>query len=326
MIIVQTPLRISFLGGGSDFEDFYSVHGGAVFSTAIDKYVYVILKERFDNAIYVNYSRKERVQSVDDIEHDLVREAMKLTGVSNGIEITTLADIPSEGTGLGSSSSITVALLQAFHIYQNAYVTAETLAKEACHIEIDVVGKPIGKQDQYIAAYGDMRFITFNRHSIEINEVRLSSESKRALNENLLLFFTGIDRDSSSILMRQKANINQRLDILSELKSLAYMAKDAVFRNDFEYFGKLLYQGWELKKQLASGISSSEVDELYEVARRAGAIGGKITGAGGGGFLLLYCNKERQDEVRKSLIKLRELPFAFEKNGSKVIFDYRRAL
>ena len=179
MLVVQTPLRISFLGGGTDFEDFYSDHGGAVLSAAIDKYDFVIIKERFDDQIYINYSKKEIVDNVDRLEHDLVREAMRITGVTRGVEVTTLADVPSEGTGLGSSSSITVGLLQAFYGYVGESKTAEALAEEACHIEIDLLGKPIGRQDQYIAAYGNMRFFRFNDHRIEIEDVSLASDKRR---------------------------------------------------------------------------------------------------------------------------------------------------
>ena len=323
MIIVQSPLRISFLGGGTDFEDFYLKHGGAVLSTAINKYVFVIVKERFDDMIYVNYSKKEIVDSIDKLEHDLVREAMRITGVTKGIEITTLADVPAHWCGLGSSSSVTIGLLQAFYTYQGESQTAEVLAREACQIEIDTLGKPIGKQDQYIAAYGNMRFITFNNGAIKLEKIHLSSEDKRGLNENLLLFYTGLATSSYEILSEQKANINGRLEILSEMRGLAFEAKDAILAGAFDELGKLLDRSWKLKKQLASKISNSKIDEIYKAALKAGAIGGKISGSGGGGFLLVYCPKERQDEVRKALKGLGELPFRFEQDGSKVIFNYR---
>ena len=324
VIVVQTPLRISFLGGGTDFEQFYSTEEGAVLSAAIDKCVFVIVKERFDDMIYVNYSKKEIVDTVDKLEHELVREAIKITGTAKGMEITTLADIPSEGSGLGSSSSITVGLLQALYAYQGELKMAETLAREACQIEIDILGKPIGRQDQYIAAYGNMRFITFRDNAIEVERIVLSTEDKRRFNENLLLFYTGVTRESSAILAEQKANINARRGVLQQIKKLAIEARNAVLEGAFDGFGEILHQGWELKKQLASKISNSGIDETYETARKAGAIGGKITGAGGGGFLLLYCPKEKQESVRRALRGLRELPFRFENDGSKVIFNYRR--
>ena len=325
MIIVQTPLRISFFGGGTDFEDFYRNHSGVVLSTTINKYVFIIVKERFDDMIYVNYSRKEIVDSFEKLEHELIREAMRITGVTKGVEITTLADVPASGTGLGSSSSITVGLLQALYAYQGELKTAETLAREACQIEIDVLRKPIGKQDQYIAAYGNMRFITFNNSSVKLEKLELSSEDKRRLDDNFLLFYTGLAKISSKILSEQKANINDHLETLSEMRGLAFRARDAIAEGAFDELGELLDRSWKLKKQLASKISNAKIDKIYEAALEAGAIGGKIAGSGGGGFLLLYCPKERQDEVRKALKGLRELPFRFEQDGSKVIFNYRRA-
>jgi len=322
MIIVQTPLRISFLGGGTDFEDFYSVNGGgAVLSTAIDKCTYVIVKERFDDMIYVNYSKKEIVDKVDDLEHELIREAMRMTGVDKGVEITTLADVPSEGTGLGSSSSITVGLLQALYTYKGKSFTAEDLARQACRIEIDILGKPIGKQDQYISAYGNMCFITFRSNGIEVEKVEINGKGKRILDENLLLFYTGTTRQAGQILSEQKANINNRLSVLADLSKLAFTARDLLLDGSFDEFGELLHYGWDLKKQLSSNVTNSEIDDMYQIARRAGAIGGKISGAGGGGFLLLYCPTARKDQVRNSLNRLRELPFHFQECGSRIIFD-----
>ena len=325
MIVVETPLRLSFLGGGTDFDDFYLTHGGAVLSTVINKCVYLVIKERFDNMIYVNYSKKEVVDRVDKLEHELVRETMRMTGVEKGVEITTLADNPSEGTGLGSSSAVTVGLLQALYAYQGQIVTAKTLGEQACQIEIDILGKPIGTQDQYIAAYGNIRFITFSNDGVEVQKIELSSEDKRRLNDALLLFYTGMTRESSQILSEQKANINQQVDTLSEMKKLAFEAKDAITEGAFDEFGEIIHRGWELKRGLASKISNSQINEIYQTARQAGAIGGKITGAGGGGFLLLYCPNGKQDEVRRALKGLRELPFRFLADGSKVIFNYRGA-
>ena len=323
MIVVQTPLRMSFAGGGTDFDEFYLSHGGAVISTAIDKYVFIIVKERFDDLICLNYTKRERVERVDDLQHELVREAMRMTGVSKGVEITTLADIPAEGTGLGSSSSVTVGLLQALYTYQGELTTAKKLAEEACRIEIDILKHPIGRQDQYIAAYGNLRFITFSDAGVEVEKVELPPEEKRRLNDALLCFYTGVTRKAREILEEQKANINDRLNVLGEMKKLAFQAKGAIMRGAFDEFGEILHSSWELKKTLASKITNPQIDEWYEAARKVGAIGGKITGAGGGGFLLLYCPKEKQDAVRKTL-KLRELPFRFESDGSKVIFNYRR--
>jgi len=324
MIVVQTPLRISFLGGGTDFEDFYLNHGGAVLSTSIDKCVFVIVKERFDDLIYVNYSQKEIVNSVENIRHDLVREAMKLVGVTKGIEITNLADIPTEGTGLGSSSSFTVCLLTALYAFTGQLKTAQELAQEACSIEIDILGKPIGKQDQYIAAFGNLRFITFNQHRVTVEKIEISPDDKRRLQNSLLLYYTGVTRKSADILCKQKDNIKYSIKDLSELRDLAYKAKNALLEGAYDDFGDLIHKGWELKRKINITTSNNTIDNVYETARKSGALGGKILGAGGGGFLLLYCNHNKQDEVRRSLNKLRELPFNFEPDGSKVIFNYRR--
>jgi D-glycero-alpha-D-manno-heptose-7-phosphate kinase len=325
MIVVQTPLRVSFLGGGTDFDDFYVNHGGAVLSTAIDKYVFVIVKERFDDMICVNYSKRERVKKVVELRHELVREAMRITGVEKGIEVTTLADIPAEGTGLGSSSSITVGLLQALYAYRGEITPAKTLAEEACHIEIDILGKPIGRQDQYIASYGNMRFITFDKSGVEVKKIELSPEDKKRLNDNLLLFYTGVTRKSSEILSEQKANISSRVEVLRGMQKLAFEARDTILEGELDALGEVLHKGWELKKQMASNVSNPAIDDIYETARRAGAIGGKVTGAGGGGFILFYCRKDKQDDVTRALKGLRQLPFRFEQDGSKVIFNYRRS-
>lgn len=326
MIVVRTPLRISFLGGGTDFPDYYRNHGGMVLSTAIDKYIYVIVKQRFDNMIYVNYSRKEIVENVDEIQHELVREAMRITGVERGVEITTLADVPSSGTGLGSSSSVTVALLQALYSYSGRLVTAETLARKACEIEIDICNKPIGMQDQFIAAYGGFREISFEKNdAVIVSELGLDDGLIRRLNRNMMLFYTNVTRPSESILTEQRENISKREDRLLGLRELAQQARDCLQNDDLSNFGDMLHKGWELKRGLASGVSNQVLDSLYNASRKAGAIGGKIAGAGGGGFLLLYAPLAAQDNVRNVLSNLRELPFLFERDGSRVVFDLGRS-
>ncbi len=324
MIVVQTPLRVSFLGGGTDFEDFYLDYGGAVLSTAINKCVYVIVMKRFDDMIYVNYSQKEIVEHVEQLNHELVREAMKKTGVSKGVEITTLADIPSEGTGLGSSSAITVGLLQSLYAYQGHNVNTKELAEQACQIEIDILGKPIGRQDQYIAAFGNMQYITFSNNGVEVERILIPSEAKRKLNRSFLVFYTGKTRKAAEILSEQKRNISNNVAILLEMKKLAQKGRRAVLDGAFDELGLLLHRSWQLKKELASKVTNAEIDEVYQTALKAGAIGGKITGAGGGGFLLLYCTNGKQDDVRAALHGLRELPFRFQPDGSKVIFNYGR--
>lgn len=324
MIVVRTPLRVSFLGGGSDFSDFYLQHGGAVLSTAIDKFVYVIIQERFDDLIYINYSKKEIVGVVDDLQHELVREGMRRTGVTGGVEITTLADVPSSGTGLGSSSSVTVGVLQALYAHLGSLVTADVLAEQACEIEIDRCGKPIGKQDQYIASYGGLRQISFNTDgSIEVDHVTLGEHTLQRLNRNLMLFYTNRTRSSSTVLVEQRENIPDRTELLAGLRDLALEGRECLASGDLDALGRLMHNGWEMKKGLASGVSNPELDALYRAARRAGALGGKIAGAGGGGFLLLYCPLGAQGAVRSALSHLRELPFTLERKGCCVIFNGR---
>jgi D-glycero-alpha-D-manno-heptose-7-phosphate kinase len=325
MIIVQTPLRVSLFGGGTDFRSFFLEEGGCVLTSAIDKYIFVTIKKRFDEKLRVGYTQTEMVDRVSEIQHDLIREAFVITGIDRGVEITTMGDIPSRGSGLGSSSTVTVGTLHAIYTLKGEMVTAECLARQACEIEIDRLGKPIGIQDQYIAAFGGLRFMEFSPSGeVSAHKIELSPSQARRLNENLLLFFTGITRRSGSILSEQKQNINHRRDVLCEMKKMAYIARDELLSGNMDVIGELLHDSWALKKQLASKISNGGIDEMYAAARRAGAIGGKITGAGGGGFLLLYCPHEKQEAVRAALGDLQELSFQLEHTGSKVIFNYQR--
>ena len=326
MIIVQTPLRTSLFGGGTDFPAYFLEHGGCVLTSAIDKSIFVVIKRRFDDKLRVGYTRAELVDAVGDLRHDLIREALRLTGIDHGVELNTMGDIPSEGSGLGSSSTVTVGALHALYTLRRQLVTAEELARQACHIEIDVLGKPIGIQDQYIAAYGGLRFFEFLPGSGEVRHTRLELDTatQRRLNHNLLLFYTGVTRQADTILEEQQDNIGRRLAVLDQMKALAYNACVKLQGGDVDALGEMLHESWLLKRQLASKISSSELDELYDTARRAGALGGKIAGAGGGGFLMLYCPPERQEHLRQQLGHLRELPFNLGQDGSKVIFDYQR--
>lgn len=325
MIVAQTPLRISFFGGGTDFREYFLKEGGWVLSSAIDKFIYVIVKERFGDKIRVGYTRTELVDDVGQVEHELVRETLHRTGISAGIEISTMGDIPSEGSGLGSSSTVTVGLLNALYTYLGTPKDHEALAREACEIEIDTLGKPIGVQDQYIAAYGGLRFIEFGVDGqIHVNSVNMHIDQTRRLNRNLMVFFTNITRKSESVLAEQVQNISQRLEVLRAMKGLAVQARNCLEEGAFDEFGQLLHQGWLLKKQMASRVTNRSIDEMYETALRAGATGGKISGAGGGGFLLLYCPREKQDNVRFALRGLTELPFHLERDGTKIIFNYRR--
>ncbi len=325
MIIVQTPLRISLFGGGTDFPSFFMEEGGCVLSSAIDKYIFVTIKARFDSKLRIGYTQTEMADHIDQINHELIRESLRRTKVECGVEITTMGDIPSEGSGLGSSSTVTVGALHAMYTYRGELVSTEALAREACAIEIETLKKPIGIQDQYIAAYGGLRFFEFlPGGEVKANKVQISTDARRVLNDNFLLFFTGVSRSSSSILGEQKSNIKNHLSELREIKQIAYQARDDIERGNFDAIGNLLNQSWELKKRLAGTISNGQINEIYEAARRAGAFGGKITGAGGGGFLMLYVPYELHNKVRMALNGLQELPFRLEADGTKVIFNYRR--
>ena len=324
MIISQTPLRISFVGGGTDLKSFYQYEDGMVVSSAIDKYVYVIVKERFDDKIYINYSIKEIVDDVSEIKHQLVREAMRTVGIKRGVEITTLADVPSEGSGLGSSSSITVGLLNALYNYAGKQVTLEQIAREACEIEIDICRKPIGKQDQYIASYGGLNKITFHSdESVSISRVPVFNTNLLILGSRLLLFYTNKTRNADDILKIQVQNTEDKREILHKMKNFVPRLERSLHNYNFNRLGKLMHENWLLKKSLVGAISNSEIDDMYNTAMEAGALGGKICGAGGGGFLLMYVPKAKQDHVRAALSDYRELPFMLDSYGSRIIFNVR---
>jgi D-glycero-alpha-D-manno-heptose-7-phosphate kinase len=323
LIVTQTPLRISLAGGGTDFEDFYKVSGGSVVSVGINKYVYVVLKERFDNKIRIGYSKTEIVDEVSEIQHELVREAMREVGIGQGLEVVTMADIPSEGSGLGSSSSVLVGLLNALYAYRGDFVPAEYLAHRACQIEINVLGRPIGKQDQYIAAFGGLRYFKFQEGYVGACPIDLEPSARIRLEESLLLFYTGVTRNASSILQEQKENIEKRRVCLERLRDQSDSLFRALLLGEVETVGSTLRTCWEYKKQLAGTISTTEIDEFVCLAHRAGAVGCKITGAGGGGFLLVSAPREKHDAIRKAL-PLREMPFSFARDGSKIIFNTRR--
>ena len=325
MIITQTPLRVSLAGGGTDLREFYDIEDGRTISLAIDKYVFVIVSERFDSKIYVNYTKKEIVDVVDEVQHDLVREAMRVTGLSNGVEVTMLADIPSEGSGLGSSSSLTVGLLNAFHMFEGRQVTAEQLAREACEIEIDICGKPIGKQDHYIAAYGGVHEFQYRGDgTVGVNRVTMSPADLRRLGAELMLFYTDVTRKSSEILTEQRKHTASNVEHLRQIKNGVPQVLNAIQSGRLDLIGDVLHQSWTVKKRLADNISNSQIDQMYDLALSAGATGGKIAGAGGGGFLLLYVPRHRQDAVRNAMQGYREFPWLVEQDGSKTIFNLRR--
>ena len=320
MIISRTPFRISFAGGGSDLASYYSDEPGMVLSTAIDKHMYIAVKEHFDRTFRISYSRTEIVNSVDQIEHRIVREVLGQLNFREGLEIVSMGDLPAR-TGLGSSSSFTVGLLHALYALQSRVVSAERLASEACRIEIDQLHEPIGKQDQYIAAYGGLQFIQFNPDgSVFIDPVVCKRETRRELNRRLLAFFTGDTRDTRDILSKQRANTPDKKPMLRKMCSIARDLRDVLtIGRDLNAFGNLLHQAWEAKRSLEQSISNPKIDEFYDRGLRAGAIGGKLLGAGGGGFLLFFCEPHKQDGLRAELAELRELKFSFDPEGTKIV-------
>jgi len=324
MIISRTPLRISFVGGGSDIASFYRNASGAVVSTAINKYIYITVNKQFDGRIIINYSKTEIVKKIVDIENNLVREALRLTGVDGGIHINSIADIPSEGSGMGSSSSYIVGLLNALYAYQGKHVSADQLAKEACQIEIDILKKPIGKQDQYIAAYGGFQYIQFNSdESVYVDPIICKIETKKILEKKLLLFYTGITRSADPILAEQTKNMatqTRKRKIMAKMVHLAKEMRDALNKNKLDDFGNMLYENWLLKTQMAEGITNPQIDKWYTCAIKNGAIGGKLLGAGGGGFLLFYAPEEKHKKIVSALSDLSYQKFSFEPQGSKIIF------
>ena len=324
MIISRTPLRISLGGGGTDLKEFYQNEFGAVTSLAINKYIYITINKRFDRSIRICYSQLEITDDVDKIKHNLVREAMKLVGVMEGVEITSVADIPSRGTGLGSSSAFTVGLLNALYSYRGKKVSAARLAEEACKIEIGILKDPIGKQDQYITALGGLRHIRFYPDGkVRSGLINCNKRSSRLLAENLLLFYTGITRDANFILAEQKKDTQQRKNSqsLRAIKKLAIDLKDHLRQGmDAGALGGFLHKNWNEKRKLAGSISSNLIDRYYDRAINAGAIGGKLLGAGGGGFLLFCCSRKHQENLRKALKGLQEMLFKPEPEGTRIIF------
>lgn len=323
MIISRTPMRVSLMGGGSDLSVYYGKGFGQVLSTAIDRYIFITVNKKFDDLIRVSYSKTEMVAHVDQVEHNIIREAMKVVGVERGVDIVYMGDIPlgSAGIGLGSSSSLTVGVLNALYAYQGKHVSAERLAREACHIEIERLGRPMGKQDQYAAAYGGFNRYRFNMdESVFVDPLIWTKEAREALNAKLLMFYTGVERLSSTILADQQRGIDDNAAFLDEMVALTDVMGEKLMANDLRAVGELLHQGWIRKRRLAPGIATAAIDDLYDRARAAGAVGGKILGAGGGGFLLLYCEEPDQPRVRAALADLKETPIHFEPQGSKIIY------
>ncbi len=322
MIITRTPLRISFAGGGTDLPSFYRVYGGgAVTSAAIDRYIHVLVNDKFDRSIRVAYSRTENVERLDDLQHGLVREAMRMVDLKESIEIHTIADIPSEGTGLGSSSTLTVGLLNALYAQRGMLRDPAELAEEACRIEIDRLGGALGKQDQYIAAFGGVQYLDFHEDgSVRASPIPLATTDREALSDRLSLFYTGITRKAEGILKEQSARTESNRDALLRMRDLAGTARSAIVQRDWERLGAVLDEGWQLKRNLSPWISNTEIDQRYAAARAAGAWGGKITGAGGGGFLLLLHPPEQSRQIADAVSPLQRLPVRITPEGSRILF------
>jgi D-glycero-alpha-D-manno-heptose-7-phosphate kinase len=323
MVISRTPLRISFVGGGTDLPDFAERHGGAVVSTAIDKWIHVIVAPRFEGDVRVSYSHTEIVPTARDVEHELVREALRLTGIPRAVEVVTLADVPSRGTGLGSSSAVTVGLLNALYAYQGRYRSATQLAEEASSLEIEDLRKPIGRQDQYAAACGGCNLIEFVKGGgVRIEPIISPRGTLEKLHRSLMLFFSGVQRSAGDVLGEQRERIREgsTTRALITMRDLAYEFRDSLAAGDVMAVGELLARNWELKRSLADGVTSEVIESIYQRAVDAGALGGKLLGAGAGGFLLFFVAPDRQSAVRSALDgQFREVPFRFAARGSQII-------
>ena len=321
MIISRTPFRVSFVGGGTDLPEFYTRSPGAVISMAVDRYVYITVNRRFDDTLRLSYSKTEIVDRLDCVAHPLFREALRICGVHQGIEATSVADIPS-GTGLGSSSSFAVGLLHALHAYRGLHRSAEDLAAEACHLELDILEEPIGKQDQYAAAFGGLRRYTFNSDdTVSVDPVICNEEIKARLFESLMFFYVGGTRDARQILKEQAGQTEHKFPYLERIRALTDDFHSVLIEGrPIAELGEILHESWLCKRELASNVTNARVDELYAAARQAGAIGGKLLGAGQAGFLMLFCPPSHQAAVRTRLAEVREVPFAFEPEGSKIIY------
>ncbi len=317
----KTPLRISLIGGGSDLEAYYAREGyGSVISTSIDKYIYITSHKRFDDLIRASYAKTEVVDSVDKLSHQLVRESLKFLGIKKSIEVVSISDVTAHGTGLGSSSAYTVGLLNSLSKLTNTSYNRFNLANDACTIEIDLCGEPIGKQDQFAAAFGGLNEIIFTKDSIDVIPLNASLENIAKLENNLLLFDTGLKRKSSDILQKQtNAYLTKRkFDSTTKLVSLVKDMKSAIL-NDVDLVGDILNEGWRIKQSIVDGISNTHINSIYETAMANGATGAKLCGAGGGGFLLFYVEDDNKEQLRKSLSPLRELEFNFDYEGATIL-------
>lgn len=329
LIISRAPVRISLGGGGTDLESYYSKKGGFLIAGAIDKYVFISANKRFYNSIRLSYSKTEIVEDIIDINHRIFRESLNYLRINNGIELVSIADVPAN-SGLGSSSSFTVSLLNALHAYKRDFISQKQLADEACHIEINILGEPIGKQDQYISSFGGVTALTFkNDGTVIVEPVKMSDETVNELERNILLFSTGIERSASDILSEQnrksKDGNKDVIDTLDQIKSIGFETKKAFESDDLDTFGELLNTHWEIKKNLSNKVSTNCIDDWYETAMNNGALGGKIMGAGGGGFFMFYCSGNQKKLISAMKEKgLTPMKFRFDFEGAKILVNMKR--
>jgi D-glycero-alpha-D-manno-heptose-7-phosphate kinase len=323
MIVSKTPLRMSFVGGGSDLPAFYREEQGAVLSTSINKYMYICVNKKFDGRIRISYTKTEDVDRSNDIEHPLVREALALVDIDGGIEIASMADIPAKGSGLGSSSSYTVGLLNALYAYQNHFVSKEKLASQACEIEINRCGEPIGKQDQYAAAYGGLNLIRFHPDdSVSVVPLICKPSLLQELEDSILVFFTGRTRKASSVLASQSAvmRTTKHRVLIRRMVQLAFEMKEQLESGTLDHIGKLLDENWRIKAQLTNGISDPQIDTWYAKGISSGALGGKLLGAGNGGFIMFYAPIEKHSKIKDALSDLKPVKFCFDRAGAQIVF------
>lgn len=323
MIVSKTPLRMSFVGGGSDLPAFYKEEEGAVLSTSIDKYMYICVNKKYDGRIRINYTRTEEVDHRTQVEHPLVREALELVGIDAGIEIASMADIPSKGSGLGSSSTFTVGLLNALYAYRSQYASKEKLAQQACEIEIQRCGEPIGKQDQYAASYGGMNLIRFHADgNVSVDPVVCKPALLQEMEDSTLVFFTGRTRSASAVLASQSAAMKKSdsRELMRQMVRLAFDMKKQLESGTLEHLGDLLDENWRLKIQLTAGISDPQINDWYATGMSHGALGGKLLGAGNGGFMMFFAPPDRHAQICKAMSELQLVKFRFDRTGAQIVF------
>ncbi len=331
MILSRAPVRFSLGGGGTDLPSYANAHGGFLVAAAVDKYIFIAIHERFDDKIRLGYSHTELVDTVDEVQHRLFRECMREVGVNKGVELFSMADVPAN-SGLGSSSTFSVALLNGLHAYRRQYVSTEELARTACKIEIDVLKEPIGKQDQYIAAYGGVTAFTFNTDgTVTVEPVPMKAEVRDELESNLLIFYSGVERAASSVLKEQgktiAANKDDAVQKMHRIKELGYETRRILLSGEIDKYGELLHEHWTNKRKLASNMTDSSIDEHYDAARNAGAIGGKLMGAGGGGFFMFYARPTDKRRLYDAMISrgLKPLRFRFDLDGARIVANFHRS-